>query len=256
MAVSALRLEAGASRRLLVVSWTKSSESPPLSAVGVNPDPVYARPIGLHPLVAEAVVAQSFVKRHRLSLDEFDDLARALGRDHAVEDTPVSFPLRTIHFPRPTDAAVALVMTRDPTVVEVAGLAWGVEHADSVSRRGTPEDFLAAVARRAWDEAGLDISPDTTVETTDRNVFRLCISLAGLGLLQPPDIPGALMEGRLPQVNPSGGLWVSNPVFAAGLERVAHAAERIRAGTETAIAHSSYGTAGQGQFVVVLRRVS
>jgi hypothetical protein len=48
-------------------------------------------------------------------------------------------------------------------------------------------------------------------------------------------------------------LRASNPVYAAGLERIAHAALAIRGGAPVAVAHSSYGYAGQGQFVTVLR---
>ncbi|MFQ5809149.1 MAG: hypothetical protein ACE5JM_05975 [Armatimonadota bacterium] len=256
IAVGTLRLEAGVSHRVLVVSWTKSTESPPWAAVGVNPEPVYTRPTGLHPLVAEAAVAGSFAQRNGLPLDVFDDLARARAGGPTIEDTLISFPLRTIHLPKPTDAAVALLITTDPAEVELAGLAWGTEHADPMSRREAPESFLGAVARRAYAEAGLEISPDTAVETTDRNVFRLCISVVGLGLVQSREAPATLLEGRLPQVNASGGLWASNPVFAAGLERVAHAAGRVRAGATTAVGHSSYGMAGQGQFVAVLRTAS
>ncbi|HKN90352.1 MAG TPA: hypothetical protein VJ622_08725, partial [Acidimicrobiia bacterium] len=85
--------------------------------------------------------------------------------------------------------------------------------------------------------------------------YRLAMTLAGLGLDAPggPGVtPGAGGETP-PNVNPSGGLRASNPVYAAGLERVAHAALAIRAGAPVAVAHSSYGYAGQGQFVTVLR---
>ena len=79
------------------------------------------------------------------------------------------------------------------------------------------------------------------IETTDRTPYRLAMTLAGLGLDDNTN------------VNRSGGLRASNPVYAAGLERVAHAALAIRAGAPVAVAHSSYGYAGQGQFFTVLR---
>ena len=85
----------------------------------------------------------------------------------------------------------------------------------------------------------------TMIETTDRTPYRLAMTLAGLGLGAGTETPA--------NVNPSGGLRASNPVYAAGLERVAHAALAVRAGAPVAVAHSSYGYAGQGQFVTVLR---
>jgi hypothetical protein len=57
-------------------------------------------------------------------------------------------------------------------------------------------------------------------------------------------------------VNPSGGLWASNPLFAAGLERVLHAGRHVREGADAAVAHSSFGYAGQGQLVAILRRAA
>ncbi|HLF40758.1 MAG TPA: hypothetical protein VI854_04700, partial [Acidimicrobiia bacterium] len=157
------------------------------------------------------------------------------------------------HVPPPGNGAVALVVTADDRVpagvagVEVAGVAFGSESADPTARRLTPEDAVAAVAGRAAEEAGLTLEavmldPGVVLETTDRTPFRLAMTLRGLG------------HGGGAAVNPSGGLWASNPIFAAGLERVAHAALAVRAGAPLAVAHSSYGYAGQGQFVAVLRR--
>jgi hypothetical protein len=153
-----------------------------------------------------------------------------------------------------------------PGAVEVAGLAWATEVPDPTARRLTPEAAVAAVAARASAEAGIVIDGSVVVETTDRTPYRLAMTLAGLGLreglVKPPSLGLAAagpevspaMIGTPPaNVNPSGGLRASNPVYAAGLERVAHAALAVRAGAPLAVAHSSYGYAGQGQFVTVLR---
>ena len=129
----------------------------------------------------------------------------------------------------------------------MAGLAWGTEVADPTTRRLLPEAAVAAVVEKAAGEAGIGVGPGLVVETTDRTPFRLAMTLMGLGLpYRPSQCPIS--------VNPSGGLWASNPIFAAGLERVAHAALAVRAGAPAALAHSSYGYAGQGQFATVLRR--
>jgi len=106
---------------------------------------------------------------------------------------------------------------------------------------------------RAYAEADLTPSPALPIETTDRTTFRLCIAAAGLGLVDAADAPRALLAGELPQLNASGGLWAANPIFASGLERVARAVEHVRAGAPAAVAHSSFGAAGQGQLVAVLR---
>ena len=228
-ATAVLRIEAGADRSVLAVSWTKESESSLEMALGVNAEPVYARPAGLHPLVAEAAVTAAFLDRAGLPGPEGD---------------PADFscwPLRHSDFPPLTDAAVALVVREGPGAVEVAGLAWETEVPDPMARRLTPEAAVAAVAAKASAEAGIVIDGSVVIETTDRTPYRLAMTLAGLGV------------GGNAHVNPSGGLAASNPVYAAGLERVAHAALAVRAGAPVAVAHSSYGYAGQGQFVTVLR---
>jgi len=228
-ATAVLRIEAGADRRVLAVSWTKASESSLEVALGVNAEPVYTRPAGAHPLVAEAAVTAAFLDRAGLPAPDGD------ASDFAC------WPLRHEDFPPLTDAAVALVLSEGPGAVEVAGLAWATEVPDPTARRLTPEAAVAAVAARASAEAGIVIDGSVVVETTDRTPYRLAMTLAGLGI-----------DGNA-NINPSGGLRVSNPTYAAGLERIAHAALAIRDGAPVAVAHSSYGYAGQGQFVTILR---
>ena len=229
-ATAVLRIEAGADRRVLAVSWTKESESSLATALGVNAEPVYARPAGLHPLVAEAAVTTAFLDRAGLPAPEGD----------AADFT--CWPLRHDDFPPLTDAAVALVVCEGAGPVELAGLAWETEVPDPTARRLTPEAAVAAVAARASAEAGVVLDGSVVIETTDRTPYRLAMTLAGLGV-----------DAGNANVNPSGGLRASNPIYAAGLERVAHAALAVRAGAPVAVAHSSYGYAGQGQFVTVLR---
>lgn len=250
-AAAVLRLEAGASRRVLAVSWGKR-ETTSVEAESPNPSPLYERELGLHPLVAEALVARMFAHRHAIPLDRFDTLAEELAGGAGVDDAPVSTPLWRRHLAPEADRAVAVVLSTEPAAVEVAGLAWGAESADPLSR-GVPEERLAGLARQAWGQAGMEPGDGVVVESTERNVFRLCISAAGLGLVEPAAAPDALLGGGLPQLNAAAGRWAGEATFAAGLERIAHAARAVSGGAEVAVAHSSYGRAGQGQLVTVLR---
>lgn len=247
LALSVLRIEAGMNSNVLTVSWTKPSASPYDAAVGVNPEPTYARPVGLHPIVAEAVFTRRFLDTYDVADDALDGLARGEGGDAVM-----SSPLRRMHLPSPTEAAVALVVSAHPTGVQVAGLAWGADNPDP-TRRGGVLGSLPDLSARAYREAGLTPYVDLTVETTDRTVFRLATAAAGLGLVDARDAAAAVASGQLQKLNRSGGLWVSNPPFAAGLERIAEATLRIREGADVAVAHSSYGAGGQGNAVTVLR---
>jgi acetyl-CoA C-acetyltransferase len=254
-AMAVLRLEAGVDDRVLAVSWTKSSESPPDAALGVNPEPVFTRPVGLHPWAGEAVDAGLFLARHDLDRAVFDELAARLRDERPVPAGELCWPLRREHVPPPHDTAVALVVTSEPTAVRVAGLSWAYEHPEPPRRRLTGESAVAAVATGALAEADVALDPAVLVETTDRNPFRLCMTVAGLGLAEPAEAAKSLLVD-MGQVNPSGGLWASNPLFAAGLERVLHACRHVRAGADAALAHSSFGYGGQGQLVTVLRRAA
>lgn len=253
-AIAVLRLEAGASRRVLAVSWAKR-ETTTLEAESPNPSPLYERELGLHPLVAEALVARMFAHRHAIPLSRFDALAEELAGAPPVADGPVSTPLWRRHLAPEADRAVAVVLSTEPAPVEVAGLAWGAESADPLAR-GAPEERLAGLARQAWAQAGMEPDGGVAVESTERNVFRLCISAAGLGLVEPALAPEALLDGGIAQLNAGGGRWAGEASFAAGLERIAHAARAVAGGEDLALAHSSYGRAGQGQLVTVLRRAA
>src|SRR5438552_155222 len=112
-ATAVLRIEAGADRRVLAVSWTKESESPLEAALGVNSEPVYTRPAGLHPLVAEAAVTAAFLDRAGLPAPA-----------GAAADF-FCWPLRHDDLPSTTDAAVALVLCEGPGPVEVARWSCG-----------------------------------------------------------------------------------------------------------------------------------
>ena len=254
-AAAVLRLEAGASRRVLAVSWGRREGARPEEAEAPNASPVYERELGLHPLVAEALVASTFAHRHGIPLSRFDDIADHLG-GRTGDDGIISTPLRRRHLTPDTDAAVALVLSAGPAAVEVTGLAWGADSADPLSRGSLPEEALTAVAGRAYRQAGVDPRAVPVVETTERNVFRLCISAAGLGLVEAAGAPAALLGDGLPTLNAAGGRFAGEAMFAAGLERIAHAARAVAGGAESAVAHSSYGRAGQGQLVTVLRRTA
>jgi acetyl-CoA acetyltransferase len=254
-AAAVLRLEAGASRRVLAVAWGKRAKVTPAEAEAPNPSPLYEREVGLHPLVAEALVAQAFAHHHGIPLGRFDEVAAKLaGPAGQTDDGIISTPLRRSHLAPEADAAVAVVLSAEPAAVEVAGLAWGADGADPLARAAAPEEALASLARRAYQQADLDAGAASVVETTERNVFRLCISASGLGLVDPAGAPDSLLGDGLPTLNAAGGRFNGEAMFAAGLERIAHAARAVAGGMDSAVAHSSYGRAGQGQLVTVLRR--
>lgn len=254
-AAAALKIEAGLARRVLVVSWARPTESDPVAALGVNSDPVFWRPVGLHPLVVEAIGCQRFIATHGLDAARFDAVAERLGARPAGDGDRVSWPLRWAHMPPATDGAAALVLSAEPGPVDVR--AWGVavDDADPVRRADAGLGSLAAIGQRVFADAGVRPDADVAIETTDRNVFRLVMATVGLGIRSPRDALDELARRDLPSLNPSGGLWASNPPTASGLERLVHASDLVRSGAHrAAIVHSSFGMAGQGNLLAALVR--
>jgi acetyl-CoA acetyltransferase len=164
----------------------------------------------------------------------------------------VAWPLRSSFIPPVSDGAAAVVLTAAKSAVEVASLAFGSDHHDPTRRVLGSESLLARLVRGAATEAGIPVTPDLRIETTDRNVVRHCMTLDEMSFSLQEIL--ANPKAALSNVNVSGGLWASNPPVAAGLERVVHAARFVETGqVDGALAHSSYGAAGQGQFVCALR---
>lgn len=259
LATAAAKLEAGVGSNALVVSWTKASESPLAHALAVNAEPIFARPAGVHPWFVEAAACGIFAMQHAIELDAVDHLAESLAAQAHREPgsrTVEAWPLHAHHIPPPTDGAVAVVLSSRDSDVALEGWAFASSHPDPTQRPPLTE-ALAQVTARAFGRPRPEFDESVVVETTDRNAYRLCMSVSGLGLVKPSRSAVALASGELPNVNRSGGLWVSNPVAASGLERIVHATLHLRQGTsQTAIAHSSYDMGGQGQFVAVLRRAA
>jgi hypothetical protein len=252
LAAAVLRVEAGLSKRVIVVSWTKPGASDTAAALSVNPEPTFLRMVGAHPWAAEAMVVGEFMRTAGLTMSQVDAWAAERSGSQVGDDEWLAYPIKTSHMPPPSEAAVALVVTADYTDVRVGGISWGVDSAVPTQRAGSLGS-LPDIAARAFAEAGVSAVDGLPVETTDRSVVRGAMNAVGLGLASPENV-GTLFDTLPANLNRSGGLWKSNPVFAAGLECVARAAEHVRSGEAAAVAHSNYGYAGQGNLVAVLER--
>lgn len=249
LAGAVLRLEAGVSQSVLVAAWTKTSEADLGLAEAVNADPIYERPVGLHPAVGEAMAVQRSLHDHGLGVEHLDAIANGTGPD---DREYLAWPLRRCHVVPPTDGAVALVLTAEPAGTRLLGFDWTTDHPNPLAR---PHDALGAMrnlADRLEHRTGVDPTTADVIESTDRNTFRLLTAAAWTERRTPADVVSALADGTLERLNPSGGLRVSNPPWAAGLERVVEAVRAVRGGADRAVAHGSYGQAGQAHALAVV----
>ena len=264
-AAAVLRLEAGASRRVLAVAWGKREKVTPAEAEAPNPSPLYERELGLHPLVAEALVAQMFAHRHGIPLDRFDELAARLHGDRVGNGAAPAMRWRRDDLLTPSI----------PPSGAGSGCGGGPRPVLRAGGRGGGRAGLGGGKCRpsgpggsAGGDAGL-AGPTGLPAGGGRHDRRhrggddraQCLPVVHLGRRSrpggSPPAPRATpsWEHGLPALNAAGG-FAGEAMFAAGLERIAHAARAVAAGAGLAVAHSSYGRAGQGQLVTVLRRAT
>lgn len=247
LAAAVLRLEAAVSRRVLVVSWTKASEGSPDAADAVVTDPVFERSVGLHPLASEAMAASRFLHAHGLGVGALDAVAGCEGGGEYA-----AWPLRSEHLCPPTDGAVAVVLEADQADVNLTAFDWVTDHPSPAARSLDALSSVRELWARVAADSGATLDTAEVVESTDRNAFRRLVAATWISDLPAREAVDALGEGRLSHFNPSGGLAASNPTWAAGLERVAHAVRAVREGAALAVAHGSYGRAGQAQALAVV----
>ena len=288
---AAMRIMSGHFDAALVASVTKCSETPSVAALtSLSCDPFYQRPVGLEDVAAAGLQARQYLEQYSVPETALAEVARknlrhALSNPYAhrkadltVEEILASdvaaWPLREAECAQGSDGACAIVLaderrarelTADP--VWLRGFGWATE-SYAVGER----DLLAGVALRraassAYAMAGIDepARQVSVVELGAPYAHQELLWCEGLGFC-PEGEGGKLLadgvtalDGSLP-VNPSGGVLATNPYLARGLIRVGEAALQLMGqagsrqvtGAKTALAHSTYGLAGQAHTVVIL----
>ncbi len=138
-------------------------------------------------------------------------------------------------------AAVVIIAAADRARELCERPAWiaGFEHridSGSLGARDLTTAPSAAAAGTAAGAAGVDVAELHAPFTHQEIMLRAALGLAG--------------EAR---VSPSGGALAGNPMFAAGLARIGHAARQIHAGqADRALGHATSGPALQQNLVCVM----
>lgn len=242
------RVASGVDRVVLVVSWHGPAESDPLHAVSPDPEPVFSRPVGAHPLAAEALMVTRWLHAHGLTVSRFDDLTSFLAPD-AADDGVLFAPLRHAHLAPAHGTAAAVVVASEGLRAAVRVVDFATDSALPLEQSPDP---VGRLRERMRARTGSDPADAEVIETTDRTVFRLVMAAHALGLGDPGEVADAIVAGGLPRLQPSGGLFRRNAGHAAGLERIVCAADAVERGASAALAHSSYGRAGQGHSLTLL----
>lgn len=270
-----LRLLAGQGQRVLVVVWSKESESvDPRHADRLSAEPFLLRPLGMSSVAAAGLQASAYVARHGADPQSVQALrtarAAAAQRGSGVDPRedrpaePVAWPLTSADLPQPCDAACAVVLVTaqalaaDQSPAWIRGVGWVSERYDLGERDLTRFEALEAAARRAFGDAGSAAALDV-VEVQEISTVGSFAACEALGLA-PAGQGARAALGSSPVVNPSGGSLPAQPGNAAGVLRFVAAAQQVRgrAGAvqveprpRRAAGAALHGFAGQGATVVV-----
>ncbi|MEU1597313.1 hypothetical protein ABZ468_31800 [Streptomyces sp. NPDC005708] len=225
-----MRLLSGQGRNVLVVGWSKPSESvDPDRAELVSAEPFVLRPTGMNATIAAALQA-----------------SRWTPPDTTVDDV-VAWPLGVSDLPARADAVYAFVLTVGDAVGDrtprawIRGAGWSTEAYEFGSRDlATPTALLQAVER-------LGDAPGVTEWDT--------IEIAAPSEPAVRHVVDAIRVDPFAAVNPSGSLRESPaPPHVAGLGRMFAALDAVSAapGPRVAAGIGLHGFAGQGATVLVV----
>ena len=277
-----MRIASGACETVLVYGYSKGSDSSPQHYSGMIADPLYLRPLGIEAITAAALQAQCYFGRYGVT-EEQAALVAIKNRKHAisnrfaqvsgkfsVEDVMnspmLASPIKRLDASPVSDGCCALLMASEDAVKRfrmkpawITGLSFCTDtfypgHRDLAAIRSAH-----TAAERAYKMANIhDPAREIALaELHEPFSFQELMIYEALGFCGKGE-GGKLVEtgatgegGRLP-VNLSGGALSSNPIFAAGLIRLAEAANRIAERTGNAVAHATSGLCLQSNIVYVL----
>jgi acetyl-CoA C-acetyltransferase len=251
LATGVMLIRAGAAEVVVCEAHSKASDIvtlPDILAFAL--DPVFERPLGVHPWFVAGLEMTSFLARRTVTIDDCwqvaaDNRCNALRNRSAaygqimtpgdVEASPlVADPLRELDCAHAADGAVVVVLANGERArslcdrpVWVDGIGWSTESPSLSSRSWGTAEYARRAADRAYTQAGITEPGDQIdlAEIDDTFSYKQLQHAEALGLL----------NGRA-LVNPSGGSLGRGYLFEAnGLAGVADVVAQLR------------GQAGAGQ---------
>ncbi|MBW1905964.1 MAG: hypothetical protein JRJ24_11770 [Deltaproteobacteria bacterium] len=269
---AACQIWAGAYETVLVVAHGKPSMAPHHALTAWAMDPIHVQPLGVDFLVCAGLVAQALAGRDADAVSRWARTAAARRRaatsrgvagactsDEVLASPAVATPLTEQMCAPLADAACAVVLRRldegDETDTRV--LLQGVGHDLDVHSLGhrdlTSWNGLGRAYERACAQADVStpsafgVLEPACLYPHEEDLFTEAIGLDAAHLRESDNHKAALFS-------PEGGLFAGATPVAAGLSRVIASVRRLREDPqlERALAHGTWGPAGQGQAVSIL----
>jgi acetyl-CoA C-acetyltransferase len=293
--LATLRIASGQFATQLVVAWSPLEVDSVPDVLRLGTDPYYHRALPLDELSASGLqatalentvaglrkTAVAIVRKNRIhGALAYPD--RPLGPVEAAfiaSGKPTRWPLTDTMVCAPGFGLVAMVLADGTTIAKrkltnvawIRGMGWATEPGFLGDRDLAHLPSLDAAREQAYAAAGVTDPAKAfdLAEVADATPYQELLAYEGLGICGRKGWSDyvengySTLGGRLP-VNLSGGALSFNPIFCAGLIRIAEAANQVRgrAGTHQlasarrAVAHAASGPAMHYNTVVVMDRES
>jgi len=290
LVLGALRVKSGMYKTQLVVSWSPLEVDSVNETQRLSNDPYYHRSLPQDDLSSYALQAnllENEVPQLREAVIELTKQLRLKGQkaypnlssspiqDAVIKDSKMlRYPITQGMVCPPCFGAVAMILADENWINEhnisnpawIQGMGWATETTYLGDRDLSTIGALKAAANQAYKEAGV-VNPREAfdlIEVSDPSAYQALLSLEGLGLCDKNEWVKNVnqksfeADSELP-MNLSGGAAYFNPVFCAGLLRMAEAASQVRGlagvhqqkNVKAALGHGSSGLAMQYNTVVI-----
>lgn len=256
-----IKIQTGEADTAVVFGNGKSSSANMFAVMALQLDPYTETPLmpdqialaGLQARVAldagvisERAMAEVVARSRR---DAQTNPYALVAGDHSVDELlaapAVRDPLRAHDLPAMGDGVTAVVLAAGDAARSLASRpAWirGIDHRIDAQRIGGRNLAEVSSASVAAAHAGVGADKVDVAEIHAPFSHEELLVTAALGL-----------DPASTRVNPSGGALVSNVLMAAGLARVAHAADQVLAGTaDRVVGHATQGPCLQQNLVCVM----
>jgi acetyl-CoA C-acetyltransferase len=255
--------------------------------VNLSFDPFYCRPVGMDYINVNAFQARAYMQKSGLNEEQLAKVVvrsrknakkNPFARDNAAVDEKavmnspfIADPIREMHYYPVTDWAFGMLLCCEERVKEFTDKpVWITGYGSSmdsyfIGDRDLTSNFaLKGAAEKAYGKAGVK-DPRKEIglfELSDHAAYQLPMWAEGIGIADEGKggawIDGGGMEKY--NVNLSGGMLNGNPLLLGGAARAiecfyqlrGEAGDRQVKGVKKALAHGTYGAAGQHQAVVIM----
>ncbi len=292
--LGAIKILSGRARKVLVTACCKETQVlDPRIIENFGFDAPYQQLLGLDFIQAAALQASAYMHRYGLLREELARVAvaersaglnnqrmavkKAVTLDQVMEASMLAFPISQQEMRRPCDGASAMILADEKTAMEltdrpvwITGVGSCYENHNLGDRDLANPLALPKAAQQAFKMAGIKnpVQEVDLLELSSHFSYQTPLWLEALGFCEkgkgPQTVSHQKHQSPWPKpVNPSGGLLSGVPRYVAGANRVLEAFLQLRkeAGEvqvpgepKVALAHGTYGPAGQHHCVIILER--